>query len=300
MGAVPPFTATAVKVILAPAHIVFPGLAAVLTEGVTLAETVMAMLLQLPTLLPVPTIVPPQLPLYHCHCVALFRLPVLILSVELAPAHKLVCDAANTGTSPMLSLRAAMMLACSQFRLTPEEALAGTTRIAAKALGLAADTGTLEPGKAADLAVWDIERPAELSYWLGPIDLDHGAWRARSASGHGAFHPTRPRPLIRIPLVSDKTVEQIAHNRRASRLRLVRQLHFWVAVFVAPSLMLFALTGMLQLFKLHEAEGGYRPLPVIEKLGQVHIHQTYALRPVRARPPEPAAPDGAQGVGLVD
>jgi len=93
--------------------------------------------------------------------------------------------------------------------------------------------------------------------------------------------------------VSDKTVEQIAHNRRAGRLRLVRQLHFWVAVFVAPSLMLFALTGMLQLFKLHEAVGGYRPLPVIEKLGQVHIHQTYALRPVRARPPEPAAPASA-------
>jgi len=93
--------------------------------------------------------------------------------------------------------------------------------------------------------------------------------------------------------VSDKTVEQIAHNRRAGRLRLVRQLHFWVAVFVAPSLMLFALTGMLQLFKLHEAEGGYRPLPVIEKLGQVHIHQTYALRPVRARAPEPAAPAAA-------
>ena len=93
--------------------------------------------------------------------------------------------------------------------------------------------------------------------------------------------------------MSDKTVEQIAHNRRAGRLRLVRQLHFWVAVFVAPSLMLFALTGMLQLFKLHEAEGGYRPLPVIEKLGQVHIHQTYALRPVRARPPEAAAPAAA-------
>ena len=93
--------------------------------------------------------------------------------------------------------------------------------------------------------------------------------------------------------MSDKTVEQIAHNRRAGRLRLVRQLHFWVAVFVAPSLMLFALTGMLQLFKLHEAEGSYRPLPVIEKLGQVHIHQTYALRPVRARPPEPAAPAAA-------
>lgn len=88
----------------------------------------------------------------------------------------------------------------------------------------------------------------------------------------------------------DVSNETERHNRRAARLRFIRQLHFWVAVFVAPSLMLFALTGMLQLFKLHEAEGGYRPLPVIEKLGQVHIHQTYALRPVRARPPQAAAP----------
>jgi imidazolonepropionase len=60
-----------------------------------------------------------------------------------------------------------MNLACVQFRLTPEEALAGATRIAARALGLEAEVGTLEAGKAADLAVWDIERPAELAYWLG-------------------------------------------------------------------------------------------------------------------------------------
>jgi hypothetical protein len=93
--------------------------------------------------------------------------------------------------------------------------------------------------------------------------------------------------------LSDTSIEQSAHNRRAARLRAIRQLHFWAAAFVAPSLLLFALTGMLQLFKLHEAEGGYRPLPVIEKLGQVHIHQTYALRPVRARPPEATAPIAA-------
>ncbi|RZJ42759.1 MAG: hypothetical protein EON87_13905, partial [Brevundimonas sp.] len=61
---------------------------------------------------------------------------------------------------------AALNLACVQFRLTPEEALAGATRVAAKALGLT-DVGTIEPGKAADLAVWDIRRPAELCYWLG-------------------------------------------------------------------------------------------------------------------------------------
>ncbi len=73
----------------------------------------------------------------------------------------------NPGTSPLASMTAAINLACVQFRLTPEEALAGATRIAARALGLEAEIGTLEAGKAADLAVWDIERPAELAYWLG-------------------------------------------------------------------------------------------------------------------------------------
>ena len=73
----------------------------------------------------------------------------------------------NPGTSPVASMTAALNLACVQFRLTPEEALAGATRVAARALGLSDKTGTLEPGKAADLAVWDIERPAELCYWLG-------------------------------------------------------------------------------------------------------------------------------------
>ncbi|WP_292093361.1 imidazolonepropionase [Brevundimonas sp.] len=73
----------------------------------------------------------------------------------------------NPGTSPVASMTAALNLACVQFRLTPEEALAGATRHAARALGLSAEVGTVEPDKAADLAVWDIGRPAELCYWLG-------------------------------------------------------------------------------------------------------------------------------------
>jgi imidazolonepropionase len=73
----------------------------------------------------------------------------------------------NPGTSPVASMTAALNLACVQFRLTPEEALAGATRHAARALGLADEIGVLQAGKAADLAVWDIERPAELCYWLG-------------------------------------------------------------------------------------------------------------------------------------
>jgi len=82
----------------------------------------------------------------------------------------------NPGTSPVASMLAAMTLACVQFRLTPEEVLAGATRHAAKALGMADRIGTLETGKAADLAVWDINRPAELCYWLG-APLLYGRYR---------------------------------------------------------------------------------------------------------------------------
>ena len=64
-----------------------------------------------------------------------------------------------------------MVLATDLFRLTPEECLAGVTREAARALGLA-DRGTIEEGKRADLAVWDIDQPSELSYWLGLNPLD--------------------------------------------------------------------------------------------------------------------------------
>ncbi|WP_416336271.1 imidazolonepropionase [Brevundimonas bullata] len=73
----------------------------------------------------------------------------------------------NPGTSPVASMTAALNLACVQFRLTPEEAIAGATRHAARALGLQDEVGTVEAGKAADLAVWHISRPAELCYWLG-------------------------------------------------------------------------------------------------------------------------------------
>jgi len=77
----------------------------------------------------------------------------------------------NPGTSPLCSLREAMALACRLFKLTPQECLAGATREAALALGLGADRGTLEAGKRADIAIWDIEHPRELSYWLGTRPL---------------------------------------------------------------------------------------------------------------------------------
>jgi imidazolonepropionase len=72
----------------------------------------------------------------------------------------------NPGTSPLLSLRLAMSLACTHFRLTPAEALRGATVHAARALGLA-DRGTLAIGMRADLARWRVRHPSELAYWLG-------------------------------------------------------------------------------------------------------------------------------------
>ena len=78
----------------------------------------------------------------------------------------------NPGTSPLCSLRSAMSLASTLFRLTPEECLAGATREAAKALGMSNDRGTLEVGKRADIAVWDIGHPSELSYWMGLNTLE--------------------------------------------------------------------------------------------------------------------------------
>lgn len=74
---------------------------------------------------------------------------------------------ANPGTSPVLSLRLMMNMACTLFGLTPEEALAGATIHAAQALGCAESHGSLGLGKVADFVCWDVQSPGELSYWLG-------------------------------------------------------------------------------------------------------------------------------------
>ena len=73
----------------------------------------------------------------------------------------------NPGTSPTRSLLLMLNMACTLFRLTPEEALAGVTRNGARALGLEKDRGTLAPGKRADFVLWDIGEPAELCYTIG-------------------------------------------------------------------------------------------------------------------------------------
>ncbi len=95
--------------------------------------------------------------------------PVDLLREEQVPIA--VATDCNPGTSPVCSLRSAMNLATSLFKLTPEECLAGTTREAARALGLLHDRGTLETGKRADIAAWNIDHPRELTYWLGLNEL---------------------------------------------------------------------------------------------------------------------------------
>lgn len=89
--------------------------------------------------------------------------------IEAFRKHKVAMAVAtdcNPGSSPISSLLLSMNMACTLFRMTPEEALAGVTRHAACALGLQ-DTGLIKPGHRADLAVWDVEHPAELAYRIG-------------------------------------------------------------------------------------------------------------------------------------
>jgi len=91
--------------------------------------------------------------------------PVALLRKHKVPVA--VATDCNPGTSPLLSPTLAMNMACTLFGLTPEEAIAGMTINAARALGLAHVVGSLAAGKLADLCVWRIESLAELGYWIG-------------------------------------------------------------------------------------------------------------------------------------
>ncbi|MGK5066590.1 imidazolonepropionase [Janthinobacterium sp. AD80] len=105
-----------------------------------------------------------------------------VMALRAAGVPMAVSTDCNPGTSPMTSLLLAMNMACTLWRLTPQEALAGATCHAARALGLQRETGSLAVGKRADFALWRIARPADLAYALGlnPCAgvVHGGVWRA--------------------------------------------------------------------------------------------------------------------------
>lgn len=108
--------------------------------------------------------------------------PPPVAALRAAGVPMAVSTDCNPGTSPMTSLLLAMNMACTLWRLTPQEALAGVTCHAARALGLQQETGSLAVGKRADFALWRIARPADLAYALGlnPCAgvVHGGVWRA--------------------------------------------------------------------------------------------------------------------------
>jgi len=102
--------------------------------------------------------------------------------VELFRAHGVnmaLATDCNPGSSPLTSLLLAMNMGATLFRMTVAECLAGVTREGARALGILGETGTLEAGKRCDLAIWDIDRPAELIYRMGFNPLHSRVWMGR-------------------------------------------------------------------------------------------------------------------------
>ncbi|CAN5323925.1 imidazolonepropionase [soil metagenome] len=102
--------------------------------------------------------------------------------VDLLRKHNVpiaISSDSNPGTSPLTSLLLTMNMAATFFRLTVDECLLGVTRQAARALGRLDQVGTLEAGKSCDLAIWDIERPAELVYRIGFTPLHQRVWRGQ-------------------------------------------------------------------------------------------------------------------------
>lgn len=102
-----------------------------------------------------------------------------IAALRAARVPMAIATDCNPGTSPLTSPLLAMNMAATQFRLTVDECLIGFTRAAARALGLADSVGTLEAGKSCDLAVWNIDAPAELVYRMGFNPLHQRVWRGQ-------------------------------------------------------------------------------------------------------------------------
>jgi imidazolonepropionase len=105
--------------------------------------------------------------------------PVALLRKHKVPIA--IATDCNPGTSPLLSPTLAMNMACTLFELTPEEAIAGMTINAARALGLAHSVGSIAAGKQADLCVWRIEGLAELGYWIGLPGPDRRIFKGADA-----------------------------------------------------------------------------------------------------------------------
>ena len=104
--------------------------------------------------------------------------------VELMRKHRVpiaLATDSNPGSSPLTSLLLTMNMAATLFRLSVDECLAAVTREAARALGLFSETGSLEAGKRCDLAIWDVERPAELVYRMGFNPLHARVWRGQTS-----------------------------------------------------------------------------------------------------------------------
>lgn len=99
------------------------------------------------------------------YCLRETKLPPIVALRERGVPIAIATDC-NPGTSPVTSLLLMLNMACTLFRMTPEESLTGVTRVAARALGLA-DRGELSAGRRADLALWDVDTPAELAYAVG-------------------------------------------------------------------------------------------------------------------------------------
>jgi imidazolonepropionase len=100
--------------------------------------------------------------------------------IELLRRHEIpmaIATDCNPGTSPLTSLLLAMNMAATLFRMTVDECLSGVTLAAALALGLARRLGSLEAGKQCDLALWNVERPAELVYAMGRNPLHARVWK---------------------------------------------------------------------------------------------------------------------------
>ena len=109
-----------------------------------------------------------------------------VAAMREAGVRMAVATDCNPGTSPLTSLLTAMNMACTLFRLTPHEALAGATINAAHALGLQTSVGSLEVGKNADFALWEIERPADLAYSIGFNPCRYVVQSGKVASGNAS------------------------------------------------------------------------------------------------------------------